>query len=206
MDLPEQGGAFLCHGLCALGWTELGAGLDEIRVFLQENPREVLFLIIQDEISPEDTADSMERAGLLPYVYAHQVGDPWPTLREMIDSGRRLMITAENGGPPPNWYMHVWDFVEETPYTFLGPDQFSCEPNRGETGKPFFLLNHWIQRGSPNRVDAAVVNDYDFLLGRAQQCAAERGQIPNFVAVNWYGQGDLFDVVDTLNGVADPQD
>ena len=25
--------------------------------------------------------------------------------------------------------------------------------------------------------------------------------MPNFIAVNWYGQGDLIDVVNTLNGV-----
>jgi hypothetical protein len=44
------------------------------------------------------------------------------------------------------------------------------------------------------------------LLSRAQQCAEERGQIPNFVSVNWYSQGDLFDVVDTLNGIDDAAD
>ena len=107
----------------------------------------------------------------------------------MIDSGQRLIIMAENEGPPPAWYDNVWNVTEETPYTFVFPEQFSCEPNRGGTGQPFFLLNHWIQRGSPNRVDAAIVNDYDFLLARAQQCAAERGKIPNFVAVNFYSQG-----------------
>ena len=111
---------------------------------------------------------------------------------------------AENEGPPPDWYTNAWDVTEETPYTFVIPEQFSCEPNRGDTGKPFFLLNHWIQRGSPNRVDGAIVNEYDILLERAQQCAEERGQIPNFVAVNWYRQGDLIDVVDTLNGVYEP--
>jgi hypothetical protein len=50
-------------------------------------------------------------------------------------------------------------------------------------------------------VDAAVLNDYDFLLDRALKCAEERGQIPNFVGVNFYLNGDLFDVVDELNGV-----
>ena len=76
-----------------------------------------------------------------------------------------------------------------------------CAPNRGGDDKPFFLLNHWIQRGSPDRVDASIVNDYDFLLARAQQCAKERGKMPNFIAVNFYQNGDVFGVVDTLNGV-----
>ena len=38
--------------------------------------------------------------------------------------------------------------------------------------------------------------------GRAEECREERGQIPNFVAVNFVILGDLFAVVDELNGVA----
>jgi hypothetical protein len=198
---PAQEGEFMCHQFCGLGWTPLEDSLQEVRIWLEENPREVLFVIIQDEITPEDTWAAGTETGLAEYAYTHEQGAPWPTLRELIDSNRRLIVMAENEGPPPEAYLNAWTVTEETPYTFVMPEQFSCEPNRGDTGKPFFLLNHWIQRGSPNRVDGAIVNEYDFLLQRALQCAEERGQIPNFVAVNWYRQGDLFDVVDTLNGV-----
>ena len=122
----------------------------------------------------------------------------------MIDSGQRLVVMAEEEGPPPSWYQHVWDITMETPYTFINYDDFSCDANRGPEDAPFFLLNHWIQRGAPNRVDAAIVNEYDFLLDRAQQCATERGKIPNFVAINFYQNGDVMDVVNTLNGVYEP--
>jgi hypothetical protein len=108
---------------------------------------------------------------------------------------------AEVEGPPPVWYHHVWDYTEETPYSFSSAEKFSCEPNRGDTDKPLFLLNHWIERVSPSRVDAARVNEYGALLGRARKCAAERGQIPNFVAVNFHLSGDVVAVVNTLNGV-----
>ncbi|MEZ4519379.1 MAG: hypothetical protein R3C44_21980 [Chloroflexota bacterium] len=59
-------------------------------------------------------------------------------------SGQRLIVMAEESGPPPDWYDNVWTVTEETPYTFIFPEQFNCDPNRGDTGKPFFLLNHWI--------------------------------------------------------------
>jgi hypothetical protein len=45
------------------------------------------------------------------------------------------------------------------------------------------------------------VNDYDFHLARAQQCAGERGKTPNYVAIYFYQNGDVFRMVDTLNGV-----
>ncbi len=27
----------------------------------------------------------------------------------MIDANKRLVVMAENEGPPPAWYMNVWD-------------------------------------------------------------------------------------------------
>ncbi len=200
---PDQDliGALLCHGSCRLGATLLADTLEEVRIFLENNPREVVVVVIQDEITAEDTVRVFSLSGLVPYIYTHQAGDPWPTLAQMIADGRRLIVMAENEGPPPDWYTNAWEVTEETPYTFVFKEDFSCEPNRGGTGKPFFMLNHWIQRGAPNRADAAVVNDHDFLLGRAQQCAEARGKVPNFIAVNFYRQGDLMHVVDILNGV-----
>jgi hypothetical protein len=127
----------------------------------------------------------------------------------MIESDQRVLVMAENQGSPPDWYLHAWDFTEETPYHFAELaelDDTSCEPNRGDTGKPFFLFNHWITRASPSRVDAAVINDYDYLLERAQRCAKERGQIPNLVGVNFYLNGEVFEVVDELNGVRQEQE
>jgi hypothetical protein len=162
---------------------------------------EVVVLIIEDKITVEDTEETFEASGLLPYMYTHQAGRPWLTLGEMIDKDQRLVVMAEEEGPPPTWYHHVWDYTEETPYSVSSPEEFDCQPNRGGTDKPLFLLNHWIERVSPSRVDAVWVNDYQFLLDRAQECAKERGQIPNFVAVNYYLIGDVVDVVDELNGV-----
>jgi len=45
------------------------------------------------------------------------------------------------------------------------------------------------------------VNARDVLLPRAQECQAERARLPDFVAVDFYDRGGLFDVVDTLNGI-----
>ena len=56
---------------------------------------------------------------------------------------------------------------------------------------------------TPLPSDAAVLNAYDFLLGRARQCEAERGRFQNLIAVNFYEVGDVFRVVDALNGLDD---
>ena len=48
------------------------------------------------------------------------------------------------------------------------------------------------------------MNAYDPLLKRARECQRIRHHLPNLVAVDFYRRGDLFRVVDTLNGVGSP--
>jgi len=204
VELSKEDGNYLCHMMCGLGSTELEDTLTEMRFFLNGHPNEVIIMVFEDLVTPADTEEAFAETGLDAFVYTHKPGEPWPTLREMIEADKRVLVMAESEGPPPDWYLHAWDYTEETPYAFselADFDETSCQPNRGDTGKPFFLLNHWITRASPSRVDAAVLNDYDYLLERAQRCAEERGQIPNLVGVNFYLNGDVFDVVDELNGV-----
>jgi hypothetical protein len=65
-----------------------------------------------------------------------------------------------------------------------------------------FLINHWISTDPiPLPSQASVVNAYDALLQRARECQRIRHHLPNLLAVNFYRRGDVFDVVDTLNGV-----
>jgi hypothetical protein len=77
----------------------------------------------------------------------------------------------------------------------------SCDPGRGPEGAPLFLINHWVSRVAPDRRTAAVVNAHDFIVDRALRCQRERGQLPNFVAVDFSGVGDTIAAVDTLNHV-----
>ncbi len=204
IELSKQDGNYLCHMMCGLGATELEETLAEIKVFLDNHPNEVVLIVIEDLVSPADTESAFADSGLLEYVYTHRDGRRWPTIRELIRTNQRVLVMAEAEGPPPDWYLNAYTYTEETPYHFSALEDFdetSCQPNRGDTDKPFFLFNHWITRASPSRVDASILNEYDYLLSRVRQCEEERGQMPNIIGVNFYLNGDVFEVVDELNGV-----
>jgi hypothetical protein len=194
------GDSYLCHSNCLLGSLLLVDGLGRIVDFLEANPDEVLAIIFQDGISAEDTEAAFVESGLIGFVYEHD-GGAWPTLAQMIDAGTRLVIGAESSGPPPGWYHHAWDLWFDTPYSFGSIDAFSCELNRGSTDNPLFLINHWISNPFSVESSAVEANAYDVLLARGEGCALEQGQLPNLLAVDHYAVGDLFAVVDTLNGV-----
>ena len=122
----------------------------------------------------------------------------------MIRSGQRLVVMVEegDGGAADPWLVNGFEHSQDTPYTFPTVESFSCDPNRGPDDAPLLLLNHWLSGFTSLVTDAELVNDRDILLPRAEQCREERGTIPNFVAVNYVVLGDVFEVVDELNGVA----
>lgn len=196
-------GAFLCHIHCAFGAQPLADGLAEIAAFMATNPDEVVTLIIQDEIPAGEVTAVFESSGLTDLVHVHRPGRPWPTLGELIDDDERLVVFAENEGPPPAWYANAFESMQETPFLFFSSDDFSCVENRGRADTSLFLMNHWIQRIAPDRADATRVNRLDVLVDRARQCGAERGRAPNFLAVNFYNIGDVVEAAAVLNGVAD---
>jgi hypothetical protein len=200
LDTHEwNGGLYLCHGYCELGAIPLVDGLTVIRDFLADNRGEVMAIIFEDGITPEQTAGAFADAGLDAYVYTWDGGD-WPTLGDMVAADTRLLVTAESEGPPPAWYQHAWDLYVDTPYDFATVDDFTCDVNRGAPTNPLFLLNHWVEDPFASESHSAEANAYDVLYGRATACAAAFGRNPNLVAVDWYTAGDLFAVVDTLNG------
>ena len=193
-----KGEYYFCHAYCELGATPMSEGLGDIRDFLAENPEEVIVIIFQDDISGEQTQEAFEEAGLDSEVYTWTLG-AWPTLGELVANKQRLLVTAEFGGPPPAWYQPAWELFSDTPYSFSSTEEFSCELNRGALENPLFLLNHWVEDPFPSEELSAQANAYDMLMSRAEDCRVQR-QLPNLVAVDMYRTGDLFAVVEALNG------
>jgi len=204
LDTYDEGGELLlCHVLCQAGSQPLVEGLEEITAFLENNREEVVSIIFENYITNEQTAGAFEQSGLLDFVYAQVLGEPWPTLAELVETNSRLVVFQEKLPQESEfpWLMNIWDHAGETPFSFATPQDFVCTPNRGDPANPLFLLNHFLTGplgGSPDF--AEMVNYNPLFVDRARQCEEEREALPNFVAVDFYDIGDLFDVVDALNG------
>jgi hypothetical protein len=204
-------GMYLCHSFCELGATQLEPVLRDLRDFLVANPGAVVAVVNQDYVTPADFVGAVEDAELGGLAYAGPLDQSRPTLGELVQSGERVLFLAENHAGAAPWYRLAYKRItEETPYAFKKVAQLtdaaglpkSCEPNRGPEHAPLFLLNHWITTDPvPLPSHAAKVNARDPLLSRTRECGRLRDHAPNLIAVNFYRRGDLFGVVDELNGV-----
>lgn len=195
--------SYLCHAVCELGSNLLEPVMVQVKAWMDAHPREVVTFFIQDELEPAETAQIFENAGLIDMLYTPENGKKFPTLAEMIDSGHRLVVLAENkgGGSTYPWLLQGFDWVQDTPYDAMKPADFSCDLLRGSGDSPLFLINHWLNAPQRRVSDAVKVNTAEVLGSRLAQCVAERRHIPNFVAVDYYNHGALFSEVDRLNGV-----
>jgi uncharacterized membrane protein HdeD (DUF308 family) len=202
-------GMYLCHTFCELGSTPLAEVLDDIHTFLVTHPGEVLAIVNQDYLTPQDFVGAMEEAGLARLAFTPPADGDWPTLREMIDADTRLVVLAENRAGAAPWYQLAYErLVEETPFMFRSASLLtdparipaSCAPNRGPERAPLFLINHWVSTDpAPQVRDARRVNAYEPLMRRARECERIRDHLPNLLAVNFYKEGDVFRVADALN-------
>jgi len=196
---------YLCHGFCELGATPFDDFLQQIHEFLVTNPSEVLILVIQNEgVTSADLQKAFQNNDLIDFVYKGKAANEWPTLKRLIASEQRLIVTTENWDPGVPWIHSAFQIMQETPYSFKDVSKFSCKPNRGDTSGSLFLMNHWIETvPAPLPSNAKVVNAYDFLLKRAEECRQARGRLPNLLAVDFYATGDLVRVTNKLNGISD---
>ena len=209
---PAQRDVYLCHVQCELGAQLFTDALDEMKSFLARNPSEVLILFLGDYVSAADTQREFEAAGMLDRLWEYDPSKPAPTLQEMIDAERNILVLSEHSAPPPAWNNPGYGLFQDTPFTFTRSSDLegqsipaSCAPNRGQADSPLFQVNHWITNSEPpSPVTAATVNAYDVLMPRVKACQETRKKFPTLIGVNFYDQGELLRVVDELNGVNPP--
>jgi hypothetical protein len=196
-----QRGVYLCHNFCEMGAASFADQMVAVRRWLENNPEEVVMLVIEDHTTPEDTSAALEAAGLADRAWTLDPTQPIPTLGDLVDAGRNVVIFAENAGPgSPNWYQSAYEWFQETPYAWTSVDEMSCAPNRGKAGNPFMLVNHWVGYSPPDPGKAgSIVNTEEQLEARIERCIEERGVLPNVVAVDFAERGALMKVVREFN-------
>lgn len=193
----------LYHGVFALGTEPLEDVLIDIRDFMDQNQNEIVTLIFECYVSADEMDTVFTAAGLKPYLHEQSLSTTWPTLQEMINSDKRLVVLTDvdDAGAGQEWYHYMWDYCVETHYTANSRADFSCDFNRGDSINSLFILNNFITSIlGTGLIDSAIaINSNPYLIDRANHCMSEKGKLPNFLTVDFYEVGNVFEAKDILN-------
>lgn len=205
LDVYNQfGNTVVYHGSALLGSNPLEEELTKIKVFLENNPTEIVTIILECYVSADDIEAEMTQTGLINYVYTHPAGTPWPTLQTMISANTRCVVFSDvdDASPSQGWYHYMWTNMVETHYSVNDINDFTCDFNRGDSINDLFIFNHFVTNavlGTGLEAEAEIANSNPFLINRALQCQQEKAKFPNFVTVDFVDLGDAKLVVDQLN-------
>jgi len=112
----DSGTPTVYHGFSFMGSAPLLDYLNNIKIFLDANPAEVVTIILECYTTANAIAGNINLAGLTSYLYTHTPGSNWPTLQNMIDTDQRLVVFSDqdDADTTQGWYHYVWDYAVET--------------------------------------------------------------------------------------------
>ena len=193
---------FLCHTVCELGATRFTETLAAMRTFLRAHPSTVLTMILENYVTDEDLQRAFAATDTEQYAATLKRGEPLPTLQELIDDDKRLVVFTEEpptGGVP--WLNDAFTWIQDTPLGNRSAAQLAtkCARYRGTADSPFLMLNNWVERFPPSPTANRPALTKDFLNTRIARCAEARDLPPSLIAVDFYEQGDLLQVARAIN-------
>ncbi|KAF5366458.1 hypothetical protein D9758_009806 [Tetrapyrgos nigripes] len=193
--------------------------LSQVKTFLDANPNEVLTLLFINRVEGLSITDlwkpAFDNSGLTPFIYVppHQPmkRSEWPTLGELIDSGKRVIVFMDTGADGSvDFILPELPMLWEPPTDPTDPS-FPCSVNRIEgplsTEDHLSMLNHNLDINLFNAIligdrgNASTTNCITSILANANGCAPLAGGVaPNFVMLDWVNVGQGKAAVDRLNG------
>ncbi|KAF9162515.1 serine/threonine-protein kinase HAL4/sat4 [Actinomortierella ambigua] len=191
VDLVQDEQQHWCEVMVSLALDAgpLSSTLGQFKSFLDANPNEVVTILW------ENAGDSN-----------------WPTLAEMIKSGKRIVNFLDGGySDSVPWLMNEYSFMFETPWYIRKGAAYPCTIDRPENGQQqsMYVLNHFIYGqfkigdqviNIPQKDAANKTNGADLEM-HVNNCVSTFNQNPTFVAVDFYNEGNLLQTVAKLNGV-----
>jgi len=225
--LDARGKLSLCHTNC--GMKDVGSVqdyLETIKIWMDKHPKEVVTILLTngDYVNITEFKHAFNSSGILPYAYvpinSHKSSDPttWPTLGEIITSGKRLIAFLDSGADITVPYiLPEWTYFWETPFDTIDPSFPQCTIDRpqiianylAKVKQRMYIMNHYLDTNVlgmdlPNRRDAERTNAESgkgSIGAQVDLCVKMHGYAPKGVLVDYFDKGDVVKTQDRMNGL-----
>lgn len=213
-----------CHTTCSLlDGGSLQDWLSAVKAWMDYNPNEVVTLLIvnSDSFNATEFGPVFAATNIDNYAYT-PTSTTWPTLGEMIDANKRLVvfIASFTTDTTYTYLLNEWDYIFETAYEVTSLSGFNCTLDRPSTydsasaaisAGMMPLMNHFAYTvvatyEIPDASDVETTNSpsttTEGALGlHAQNCNSEWSMAPTFVLVDFFNKGPAITTGDNLNGI-----
>ncbi|KAJ5486581.1 hypothetical protein N7530_000881 [Penicillium desertorum] len=211
----------LCHTSCLLEDAgPLKEYLETIKTWLDANPNEVVSLLLTngDSVPITEFGDTFSSSGIANYAYVPSENPlpitDWPTLGDMISSGKRLVVFLDYGADikKVNFIQDEFAYYFETAYGVTDASFPNCSIDRpsgaAATGR-MGIVNHFLDVDVlgikiPARHEADNTNAATgpgSIGAQAALCAGLYGRAPNVVLADFVDKGDVITAQKNLNGL-----
>ena len=197
LDLYDYEGELLfCHGYCDLGSQPADELVREILDFLSDNPNEVLVIDLQDESNGRSAEAFLS---LENHLYARNVDlDSWPTLGELIQDEKRVLLFGSPTESDPDWLLSKTDWWYSNGWYYQEPADLDCELTEDKIMYGFYEVTHVLTNPLAHPDLAESINHQPVIGTHVQRCMEEVGFV-NFISVDFYSLGDGLKVVEAIN-------
>jgi hypothetical protein len=208
---------FLCHTNCwLLNQGPLVSYLQEVKRWLDGHREEVVTLLVTNEqrMGMAAFAEEFRKAGLEGYAFVpgRTIGlGEWPTLGQMIDSGKRLVVFVDYGNDGSVLYLlDEFQYFWETPFSTTDPAFPQCSVDRGQAEGRMGIVNHYLNVDVlpgedevlvPWREKAEITNGAVSILVHATRCRNNGKGWPRVILLDYVDKGDWKSAEAVLNSL-----
>ncbi|OBT61524.1 hypothetical protein VE03_09134 [Pseudogymnoascus sp. 23342-1-I1] len=215
-NLFGLGEMFMCHTSCFLLNTgPLVNYLKRINTWMEAHPNEVVTLLLTnpDKADVSIFGKAMVDSGLAKLAYTPPKKlalNEWPTLQEMINSKRRLVMFldyyADTAKVP--YILDEFAYCFETPFSQTDPNFAQCSvdrPPKASSAGRFSIINHVLDIAIsddvliPDILGAEKTNSVASIMAQVGLCQKAHGTTPNFILLDFAERGEAIKAQNIMN-------
>ena len=169
-------------------FTPFSESLEAIKTALDADSTKVMTLFLDFYVEME-LESSFKEIGLMEYVLEYDTKNGWPSLKDMLSSGKRLVVfEVQKHLNSPSWLHNMRDFVEHTDADWGNqPEGVESFDERLKKNLSLFTGYKFLEtsRGNSNDI-SALARQTPYLIESFKRAWIRDGRVPNFILVDKY--------------------
>lgn len=169
-------------------FTPFSESLEAIKTALDADSTKVMTLFLDFYVETE-LESSFKEIGLMEYVLEYDTKNGWPSLKDMLSSGKRLVVfEVQKHLNSPSWLHNMRDFVEHTDADWGNqPEGVESFDERLKKNLSLFTGYKFLEtsRGNSNDI-SALARQTPYLIESFKRAWIRDGRAPNFILVDKY--------------------